>query len=108
MSLWKTIENDVEIVWTDVENFAEYLVGEEINTWKTEILPLFQSAAVTLQNEAPGLDAKDFIAALVAAVIPILPIALKDLEVTLLTAIAASVAKFFGVTNAPGNQGIVS
>lgn len=116
MSLWATLEADaqkaeqileadVKIIWSDVEAFVEYLVGQEINTWKTQILPLFQQAAINLQNETPGLTAKNFIPALVAAVLPILPEALKDMEYTLLSAIASAIAKFFNVSNSGGNAG---
>lgn len=112
MSIWSKIETDIEagakIVWDDVLGLIDYIFAEEAVTWKTEILPLIQQAAVNLQNESPGLNAKSFIPAVVASVLPILPQALLDIEQTAIFAITSFVAQKLGVSNNTGNQGVVT
>jgi hypothetical protein len=116
MSFIKTIEQDAESIWAGIEKAGSIvfqvieavIVDEYKIAFQQEILPLIKQAAVNLQNESPGLDAKTFIPAVVAAVVPLLPIALKDIEETAIYAITSTVAGLLGVSNTTGNQGVVS
>lgn len=117
MSFLKTVENDVEIVGADIwqgmevvgsvlYNVIEAIIIDEYQVaFKQEILPLIKTAATNLQNESPGLDAKTFIPAVVAAVVPLIPQALMDIEQTAIYAITSTVAGLLGVSNNTGNQG---
>lgn len=116
MSFIKTVEADAEVVWQEIEKVGsivfqviEAVIQDEYTiAFQQEILPLIKQAAVNLQNESPGLDAKTFIPAVVAAVIPILPVAFKDIEETAIYAITSTVSGLLGVSNTTGNQGMVS
>ena len=113
MSFINTIEQDAEAVWVEIEKVGsivfqviEAVIQDEYTiAFQQEILPLIKQAAVNLQNESPGLDAKTFIPAVVAAVVPLLPVALKDIEQTAIYAITSTIAGLLGVSNAQGNAG---
>lgn len=119
MSFLKTVEQDVETVgadiWVDIEkvgsvlyNVIEAIIVDEYQiAFKQEILPLIKQAAVNLQNESPGLNAKTFIPAVVAAVVPLIPEALQDIEQTAIFAITSTVSGLLGVSNDMGNQGVL-
>lgn len=120
MSFLKTVEQDVEVVaqdiWIALEkagsilyNVIDAIIVDEYQiAFKQEILPLIKQAAINLQNESPGLDAKTFIPAVVAAVVPIIPQALKDIEQTAIFAITSTVSGLLGVSNVQGNAGNVN
>ena len=116
MSFIKTIETDAHDVWEGIvtagsvvyQVIENIIIDEYQIAFKTEILPLIKQAAVNLQNESPGLDAKDFIPAVVAAIVPLLPVALKDIEQTAIYAITSTVAGLLGVSNTTGNAGNVT
>lgn len=97
----KTVEDELVTI-------IKAIISAEKVEITTTIIPLLKSAAVTLQNESPGLSAATFIPALVAAVLPILPEALKDLEVTAISTFASVVAGQLNVPNTTGNQGVVT
>lgn len=109
MSWIKTIEADLvkdfEYVGEELVAIWNAIVVAEKQEFVTVIVPLIKQAALNLQNESPGLDARTFIPAVVAAVLPILPVALIDIEHTAIFAIASTIAGQLGVTNDPGNQG---
>ena len=113
MSFVQTLENDLHTVWEDVvklgsliDGLIEAVITEEYQVvFKTEIVPLIKTAITNLQNEAPGLAFKDFVPAIVAAVVPILPEALKDIEQGLIFAVTGYMATLAGVSNATGNAG---
>lgn len=112
MSFLKTVESigeevikDLEWVGEEIETIIEAVIVAEKQTIATQIVPLLKQAALNLQNESPGLSAKDFIPAIVAAVIPILPVALADMEHTFIFTVASTIAGQLNVTNDPGNQG---
>ena len=98
----------LETVGEGIESIIKAIVSAEQQELVTTIIPLFKQAAVNLQNESPGLDAKTFIPALVAAVLPILPVALADLEQTFIFTLCSQVATELSIPNTPGNQGVVS
>ena len=93
-----TVEHEIVLV------IQAIISAEEVEI-TTQIVPLLKNAAITLQNESPGLSAATFIPALVAAVIPILPEALKDLEVTAISTFASVIAGQLNVPNQSGNTG---
>jgi hypothetical protein len=113
MSFFKTIEIDAGIIWNDVEKLGslidglvEAIITEEYQVvFKTELVPLVQTAITNLQNESPGLAFKDFIPAIVAQILPILPVALKDIEQGLIVATVGYLSTLAGVSNATGNAG---
>ena len=113
MSFVQTLENDLSTVWEDIEKLGNLIDGlvsaiitEEYQiVFKTELVPLVQTAIVNLQNESPGLAFKDFIPAVVAAILPILPVALKDIEQGLVVATVGYMATLAGVKNVTGNAG---
>jgi len=113
MSFFKTLETDAEDILQDVEKFGsligglvEAIIDEEYQVvFKQEITPLIKQAAINLQNSAPGIDIKDFVPAVVAAVVPILPVALKDIEQGLIIAVTGYIGTLMGVGNAQGNAG---
>jgi VIT1/CCC1 family predicted Fe2+/Mn2+ transporter len=114
MSILSVIDTDLGYIKTWLITVEEELVtiikaiiqAEQVEI-TTTIIPLLKSAAVTLQNESPGLNAATFIPALVAAVIPILPVALKDLEVTAISTFASVIAGQLNVPNTTGNAGVL-
>lgn len=116
MSFVKTLETDVGIIWQDVEKLGSLLDGlvEAIITeeyqvvFKNELIPLIKTAITNLQNESPGLAFNTFVPAIVAAVVPILPVALVDIEQGLIFAVTGYMATLAGVSNTTGNQGVVS
>lgn len=69
---------------------------------------IIQQIAINLQNGQPGLNAQDFIPALVAASIPVLEKEGVVLAHTAISTIAATVAHELNVPNITGNAGIVS
>ena len=113
MNFVQTLESDLSTVWNDIEKLGslidglvEAIIAEEYQVvFKTELVPLIQTAITNLQNESPGLAFKDFIPAVVAAVLPILPVALKDIEQGLVVATVGYMATLAGVSNAQGNAG---
>lgn len=115
MSFVKEIELDAEAIWAGIEKIGSVvfqvieavIVDEYQIAFKQEILPLIKQAAVNLQNESPGLDAKTFIPAIVAAVVPLLPVALKDVEETAIFAITSTVSGLLGISNTTGNAGVL-
>ena len=112
MGWLKNVESTVvkDIQWMGAELWTIFtaVIAAEKQTIAQDIMPLIKQAALNLQNESPGLSAKDFIPAVVAAVLPILPIALADIEHTAIFTFASVIAGQLGVTNAPGNQGNVN
>lgn len=116
MSFVQTLETDAENILHDVEKFGslmdglvEAIITEEYQVvFKTELVPLIKQAVTNLQNESPGLAFKDFIPAVVAAVLPILPVALKDIEQGLIIATTGYIATLAGVSNETGNAGNVN
>lgn len=116
MSFIETVEGDAHNVWEAIvtagsivyQVIEAVIVDEYQIAFKQEILPLIKQAAINLQNESPGLDAKTFIPAVVEAVVPLLPIALKDIEQTAIYAITSTVSGLLGVSNATGNQGVLA
>lgn len=115
MSFLSVAKDDIQKieVWAmDVEGELVSIVKAIIIAEKQEItmviFPLLKQAAINLQNEAPGLDAKTFIPALVGAVLPLLPEIIKDLEVTAISAFASVIAGQLNIPNTPGNQGVVT
>lgn len=113
MSFLKTLETDAENIWEDVEKvgvliegLVEAIITEEYQVvFKQEIVPLIKQAATNLQNESPGLDIKSFVPDVVAAVVPILPEAIKDIEQGLIFAVTGYIATLMGVSNVQGNAG---
>ena len=113
MSFVQTLETDLGIVWSDVEKLGslidglvEAIIAEEYQVvFKTELVPLVQNAITSLQNSAPGMAFKDFIPTIVATVLPILPVALKDIEQGLVVATVGYLATLAGVSNVTGNAG---
>jgi hypothetical protein len=116
MGFVQTLETDIGIVWNDIEKLGslldgllEAIIAEEYQVvFKTELVPLIKTAITTLQNETPGLAFKDFIPAVVAAVLPLLPEALKDIEQGLIIAVTGYMATLAGVKNVAGNAGNLS
>ena len=112
LSIVKKDFQEVEVWTMDVEGELVSIVKAIIAAEKQEIVmtiwPLLKQAAVNLQNESPGLDAKTFIPALIAAVLPILPVALADLEQTAISTFCSVIAGQLNIPNTPGNQGVVS
>ena len=104
----KDVEGWIGTVEKELVTMIEAIISAEYQTIVTQIIPLLKTAAVTLQNEAPGLNAQTFIPALVSAVVPVLPVALKDLQVTAISAFASVVAGQLNVPNTTGNQGVVT
>lgn len=113
MSFFKTLETDAENIWQDIEKagsliegLVEAIIDEEYQVvFLQQIVPLIKIAATNLQNESAGLDFQDFVPAVVAAVIPILPEALKDIEQGLIIAATGYIATLMGVSNTSGNAG---
>ena len=112
MSFLSVVEEgikDIEVWAMTVEQelviIAKAIIAAEKQTITMQIMPLIKNAAITLQNEAPGLNAATFIPALVAAVVPILPEALKDLEVTAISTFSSVIAGQLNVPNTTGNAG---
>ncbi len=73
-----------------------------------DALPILQKIAVTIQNEQPGLNAQNFIPALVAAAIPVLAQEGLVLVHTAVSTVAATVAHDLNIPDTTGNQGVVS
>ena len=116
MSFVQTLEADVHEVWEDVvklgsliDGLVEAIIAEEYQVvFKTELVPLVQTAIKNLQNQSPGLAFKDFIPAIVAQILPILPEALKDIEQGLVVATVGYLSTLAGVSNATGNAGTLT
>lgn len=110
ISVAEEVFKDIEVWAMTIEQelviIAKAIIVAEKQTITLQIMPLIKNAAINLQNESPGLNASNFIPALVAAVIPILPEALKDLEVTAISTFASVVAGQLNVPNAKGNAGV--
>ena len=100
-----TVVKDVEWMGAELWTIFTAVIQAEKQTIAQQIMPLLKQAAINLQNESPGLSARDFIPAVVAAILPIIPEALADIEHTAIFTFASVIAGQLGVTNAPGNQG---
>ena len=116
MNFVQTLEADVKTVWGDIvklgsliDGLVEAIITEEYQVvFKTELVPLIQNAITNLQNESPGLAFKDFIPAIVTQILPILPVALKDIEQGLVVATVGYLSTLAGVSNTTGNAGNVT
>ena len=100
-----TIVKDVEWMGAELWTIFTAIIVAEKQEIAQEIMPLIKQAALNLQNESPGLNANQFIPAVVAAVLPILPVALADIEHTAIFTFASVIAGQLGVTNSNGNAG---
>lgn len=104
--------NILKTIILDIENFGRYfwhILQTVFANVKTELIAdateIFHAEALALQNSKPGLDAKTFIAELIAVATPLL---IKDLAVlpyTVISAIASVVAHDVGVKDQAGNAG---
>ena len=116
MSFVQTLEADLSTVWNDVEKLTNLVTGliEAIITeeyqvvFKTQLVPLVQTAITNLQNESPGLPFNQFVPSIVAQIVPILPEALKDIEQGLIFAVTGYMATLAAVSNTQGNAGNVN
>lgn len=104
----KIIINDIEWVGTELEALIKILIKAEWQEAVKDFTGVIKNAIVTLQNEAPGINASNLIPSVVIAVIPQLPAVLKDLEQTAIFALTSYVAGQMGVPNVQGNAGIVT
>lgn len=115
MSFLSIVKEDLSRleVWAmDVEGelvtIVKAIIAAEKQEITMQIFPLIKQAAINLQNESPGLDYKTFIPALIAAVVPIIPIAIADIEGTAISTFCSVIAGQLNVPNQPGNQGNVN
>ena len=115
-NLWSGILNALKAVIVDVENaiatgahklwdiIVAVFTAEE-TVIMADIKPMIQQIAINLQNNQPGLKAKDFIPALVAAAIPVLEAEGVKLAHTATSVIAATVAHELSIPDTAGNVG---
>lgn len=117
--IWQGILAGLKQIIADIENALEQgahklwtIIQAVFNAEETQIMaditPLVKQIAVNLQNSNPGLNAQNFIPALVAAAIPVLESEGIVLAHTALSAVAATVAHEIAIPDATGNQGIVN
>lgn len=103
----KIVINDVEWVGTELEAFIKILVKAEWQEAVKDFTAVIKNAIVILQNESPGIDAKDLIPSVVGAVLPQLPAVLADLEQTAVFAVTSYIAGQMNVPNVQGNAGVL-
>lgn len=102
------IENELEKGAHQLWNIIVLIFNAEQTQIMADIKPMIRQIAVNLQNNQPGLNAKDFIPALFAAALPVLEAEGIVLAHTAIATVASMVAHELNVPNETGNQGIVS
>lgn len=118
-SFWQNILGGLKTIIAGIENELEKgahqlwnIIVAVFNAEETQIMadikPMIQKIAINLQNGQPGLNAQNFIPALVAAAIPVLEQEGILLAHTALSTIASTVAHELNISNTTGNAGIVS
>lgn len=95
------IETGAHALW----NIISAVFTAEEAQLMADIKPMIQQIAMNLQNAQPGLKARDFIPALVAAAIPVLAAEGRVLAHTAISTISSTVAHELNIPDHEGNGG---
>ena len=112
VSAMKTLIENIENELSKAGVFFGRLLDEILTATESQLMadvkPMIQQIAVNLQNAQPGLNAQNFIAALIAASIPVLEEEGIKLSHTAIAIVASTVAHELTVSDSSGNAGTVS
>lgn len=97
------IQNLGKFLWHVVQTVFSNIEHELM----ADAMEIFHAEAVVLQNAKPGMNAKDFIAELIAVAAPLIAKDVATLPFTVLSFIASAVTHDLGVTDTGGNAGNV-
>lgn len=117
--IWQAVLVGLKKIVLDIENAIDQgahklwdIIVAVFKAEETQIMadikPMIQQIAISLQNEKPGLNARDFVPALVNAAIPILEKEGVILAHTAVITISATVAHELSVPDQSGNAGNIN
>ncbi len=107
MNIIKKLLTALGVFFTHFWQIVIAVFNAEEQQIMADALPLMQGIAVTIQNEQPGLNAQNFIPALVAAAIPALEAEGLKLAHTAIATVAATIAHDLAVPDTAGNAGVL-